>query len=78
MKPPLLVLLLAGWLAGCDKPISGFAPPAPHLMKPAEPFPTMAAGDDVRDTLARAAAVHNKNTRKVRGLQKYIRLIQKG
>jgi len=76
---PLLAALSAVVsLAGCGGPVTEFAPPAAHLMRPADPFPLVRPGDDALVKLAEAAASHNKNARKIRGLQKYIKLLRKG
>ncbi len=75
---PLGALCIAISLAGCAGPVTDVAPPAAHLMRPADPFPLVRPGDDALVVLAEAAASHNRNARKIRGLQKYIKLLRKG
>jgi len=74
-----LCVAVAGLLAGaCSTPVSGYKGPDAWLMTSPAPFPDVAPGDDVKTVLKEAAAAHNKNTRKIKGLQRYVRLTQKG
>ena len=74
-----LCVSVVGLLGGaCSTPVSGYNGPDKWLMTSPAPFPDVAPGDDGKVVLKEAAAAHNKNARKIKGLQKYVRLTQKG
>jgi hypothetical protein len=60
-------------VGACASPGGGVTPPPDYLMKPAQRFPKVRGGDDAKVRLAQAAEVHNRNARKIRGLQQYIK-----
>jgi len=61
-------------LGGCASPGGkGVTPPPDYLMQPARRFPKVKGGDDAKVRLAQAAEVHNRNARKIKGLQQYIK-----
>jgi len=70
----VLLLAIATSLSGCASPGGGgVSPPPEYLMRPANRFPRVKGGDDAKVRLAEAAKVHNRNRRKIRGLQDYIK-----
>lgn len=80
IKLVFLVIALSIFLAGCaGDPVSGqkLAPPPKYLMAPPRAFPTLKPGDDAVQKLAEAAAVHNREARRIRGLQGYIKTVRK-
>lgn len=76
-SPKVLVLALVlsmALLGGCASPTGkGITPPPEYLMKGPKRFPKVKGGDDAKVRLAEAAEVHNRNARKIRGLQEYIK-----
>jgi hypothetical protein len=65
-------------LGGCASPGGkGVTPPPGYLMQPARRFPKVKGGDDAKVRLAQAAEVHNRNARKIKGLQQYIKTSRK-
>lgn len=80
IKLLLVTVTIAVLLAGCSGgpvPPSQLTPPPKYLMSAAKPFPTMKDGDDAVAKLAEAAEAHNRNARKIRGLQGYIKTVRK-
>ena len=78
-KMLLLAVLLAVVLSGCGKePVAGpeITPPPKYLMQSPKPFPALKPGDDAVVKLAEAAEVHNREARRMRGLQGYVRKVR--
>ena len=80
VKVCLIVLAIGVFLAGCAdsdvEPVK-LTPPPKHLMSAPKPFPKLGPGDDAATKLVEAAEVHNRNARKIRGLQGYIKTSRK-
>jgi len=80
IKIAVVILCVTVFLAGCaNDPLSGQqikAPPG-YLMAPPKKFPSLNEGDDAVRKLAEAAEVHNREARRIRGLQRYIRTVRK-
>jgi hypothetical protein len=79
IKLLLVVIAVTVFLAGCaptPTPDKLVGPPK-SLMSAPKPFPTMKDGDDAVAKLAEAAEAHNRNARKIRGLQGYIKTVRK-
>ena len=76
----ILLMALAVALGACGGtvPTNKVAGPADYLMSPPRPFPNVGPGSDMGVIVTEAAAAHNHNARKIRGLQKYIRTVRKG
>ena len=75
-----IAVLIATVLAGCTggpAPVK-MAGPVDYLMAPPVPFPSVSAGADMGVIVTEAAAAHNNNARKIRGLQRYIKTVRKG
>ena len=72
--------IFATLLAGCTGgPVpTKMAGPADYLMSPPHPFPNVGPGADMGVIVTEAAAAHNHNARKIRGLQRYIKTVRKG
>lgn len=78
-KAMLLIVLAGLMLAGCAKdPVAGpeITPPPKYLMQSPKPFPALKPGDDAVVKLAEAAEVHNREARRLRGLQGYVRKVR--
>lgn len=75
----MVLLVVAVFLAGCapDPTPDKLAGPPKYLMTAPKPFPTMKDGDDAVAKLAESAEIHNRNARKIRGLQGYIKTVRK-
>lgn len=75
-----LLVAIATMMAGCGGgPVpTKMAGPADYLMTPPEPFPNVGPGSDMGVIVTEAAAAHNHNARKIRGLQRYIKTVRKG
>jgi PBP1b-binding outer membrane lipoprotein LpoB len=79
IKLVFLIIALTVFLGGCasDVPPAQLNPPPKYLMSPPAKFPTLKEGDDAAQKLAEAAEAHNRNARKIRGLQGYIKTSRK-
>lgn len=79
IKLLLVFIAVTVFLAGCapDPTPDKLIGPPKYLMAPPKPFPTMKDGDDAVAKLAEAAEAHNRNARKIRGLQGYIKTVRK-
>lgn len=79
IKILLVTIAVTVFLAGCasDVPPSKLAGPPKYLMSAPKSFPAMNDGDDAVAKLAEAAETHNRNARKIRGLQGYIKTVRK-
>lgn len=68
------IFAIAVSMGGCASPTGkGITPPPEYLMQGPRRFPKVKGGDDAKVRLAEAAEVHNRNARKIRGLQDYIK-----
>jgi len=79
IKIAVVVLCVTVFLAGCaGDPLAGkeIKPPPGYLMAPPKKFPALKEGDDAVRKLAEAAEVHNREARRIRGLQRYIRTVR--
>lgn len=79
IKLLLVFIALTVFLAGCSGnpvPPSKLEGPPPRLMLPPKKFPTLNAGDDAVQKLAEAAELHNREARRMRGLQQYVRKVR--
>jgi hypothetical protein len=80
MRAAFLAACLSAPLAACTggpTPMK-MAGPADYLMTPPHPFPNVGPGSDMGVIVTEAAAAHNHNARKIKGLQRYIRTVRKG
>ena len=79
IKLLFIALAVLVFLAGCapDPTPDKLAGPPKYLMTSPKPFPTIKDGDDAVAKLAEAAETHNRNARKIRGLQGYIKTVRK-
>jgi hypothetical protein len=79
VKITLIMMAIAVFMAGCasDVPPAKLNPPPGYLMTPPKAFPPIKEGDDAAQKLAEAAEAHNRNARKIRGLQGYIKTSRK-
>lgn len=69
-----LILGMALLGGGCaSTSATGVTPPPDYLMKKPRSFPRLKRGDDARVKLAEAAEVHNREARRLKGLQEYVR-----
>jgi hypothetical protein len=79
IKLVFLIIALTVFLGGCapDPTPDKLVGPPKYLMTAPKPFPSLNEGDDAAQKLAEAAEVHNRNARKIRGLQGYIKTVRK-
>jgi hypothetical protein len=79
IKLVFVIIALTVFFAGCapDPTPDKLVGPPKYLMTAPKPFPTMKDGDDAVAKLAEAAEAHNRNARKIRGLQGYIKTVRK-
>lgn len=67
-----IALLFLGGCASIPATGSKIAPPAPELMSAPAAFPSIKANQDARITLVDAAAIHAREARRIKRLQRYI------
>lgn len=80
MRYFMIAALMAGFgLGGCasDVPPAKLDGPPKYLMDPPKKFPSLNEGDDALEKLAQAAELHNREARRIRGLQGYIKTVRK-
>jgi hypothetical protein len=80
MQKTFALVCVCAVLGGCaELPVAGkdINPPPKYLMSEPAAFPVLHNGDNAVSKLAEAAKVHSDTARKVRALQRYIRLIRR-
>jgi hypothetical protein len=73
------LVVLAAVLPGCASiPATGskIAPPAPELMSAPAAFPSIKSNQDARVVLVDAAAIHAREARRIKRLQRYVKEVR--